>query len=106
MPSITLKNISKYVCQAVDLDIVDKELLVLLGPNGAGKTTLVNIIAGLTDYSGSVFFDSVPMDKLVRTWSRSRRKKGFGISQVSHSRILKRWHNQKKERVGGACNIR
>ena len=64
MPSITLKNISKYVCQAVDLDIVDKELLVLLGPNGAGKTTLVNIIAGLTDYSGSVFFDDVPVDKL------------------------------------------
>jgi len=64
MPSITLKNISKYVCQAVTLDIFDKELLVLLGANGAGKTTLVNIIAGLTDYGGSVFFDDVPVDKL------------------------------------------
>jgi ABC-type Fe3+/spermidine/putrescine transport system ATPase subunit len=64
MPSITLKNVSKYVCQAVDLEILDKELLVLLGPNGAGKTTLVNIIAGLTDYRGSVFFDSLPVDRL------------------------------------------
>jgi len=64
MPSITLKNVSKYVCQAVDLEIVDKELLVLLGPNGAGKTTLVNVIAGLTDYVGSVFFDGAPVDKL------------------------------------------
>jgi ABC-type Fe3+/spermidine/putrescine transport system ATPase subunit len=64
MPSITLKNINKYVCQAVNLEILDKELLVLLGPNGAGKTTLVNIIAGLTDYKGSVFFDGVPVDKL------------------------------------------
>ena len=64
MPSITLKNISKYVCQAVNLEVFDKELLVLLGPNGAGKTTLVNIIAGLTDYGGSVFFDGVPVDKL------------------------------------------
>jgi ABC-type Fe3+/spermidine/putrescine transport system ATPase subunit len=64
MPSITLKSVSKYVCQAVDLEIFDKELVVLLGPNGAGKTTLVNIIAGLIDYRGSVLFDSVPVDKL------------------------------------------
>jgi ABC-type Fe3+/spermidine/putrescine transport system ATPase subunit len=64
MPSITLKNVSKYVCQAVNLEIFDRELLVFLGPNGAGKTTLVNIIAGLTDYKGSVFFDGVPVDKL------------------------------------------
>ncbi|GAI49930.1 unnamed protein product [marine sediment metagenome] len=54
MPSIRLENISKYICQDVKLEILDKELLVLLGPNGAGKTTLLNIIAGLTDYNGSM----------------------------------------------------
>jgi ABC-type Fe3+/spermidine/putrescine transport system ATPase subunit len=64
MPSIELKNICQYVCRDVNLKIRDKELLVLLGPNGAGKTTLVNIIAGLTDYEGSVLFDSAPVDKL------------------------------------------
>jgi ABC-type Fe3+/spermidine/putrescine transport system ATPase subunit len=64
MPSIELKNISQYICRQVKLKIRDKELLVLLGPNGAGKTTLVNIIAGLTDYEGSVLFDGVPVDKL------------------------------------------
>ena len=64
MPSVTLKNISKYVCQDVNLEVLDKELLVLLGPNGAGKTTLVNIVAGLTDYGGSVFLDGVPVDRL------------------------------------------
>jgi ABC-type Fe3+/spermidine/putrescine transport system ATPase subunit len=64
MPSIELNNICQYVCRDVNLKIRDKELLVLLGPNGAGKTTLVNIIAGLTDYEGSVLFDSVPVDKL------------------------------------------
>jgi len=64
MPSIELKNISQYICHDVNLKILNKELLVLLGPNGAGKTTLVNIIAGLTDYEGSVLFDSVPVDKL------------------------------------------
>jgi ABC-type Fe3+/spermidine/putrescine transport system ATPase subunit len=64
MPSIELRNISKYICRDVNLKIRDKELLVLLGPNGAGKTTLINIIAGLTDYEGSVLFDGVPVDKL------------------------------------------
>jgi len=64
MPSIELKNICQYICHDVNLKIKDKELLVLLGPNGAGKTTLVNIIAGLTDYEGSVLFDSVAVDKL------------------------------------------
>jgi len=64
MPSIELRNISKYICQSVNLRILDKELLVLLGPNGAGKSTLVNIIAGLIDYEGAVLFDGVPVDKL------------------------------------------
>jgi len=72
MPSIELKNISKYVCQGVNLKILDKELLVLLGPNGAGKSTLVNIIAGLIDYEGSVLFDSMPVDKLPAS------KRGIG----------------------------
>ncbi len=64
MPSITLKNICKYVCRDVNLEIFDGELLVVLGSNGAGKTTLINIIAGLTDYEGSVLFDNVPVDTL------------------------------------------
>ncbi len=73
MPAIELKNIGKYVCRDVNLEIFDKELLVLLGPNGAGKTTLLNIIAGLTDYSGSVLFDSVSVDKVPA----SKREVGY-----------------------------
>jgi ABC-type Fe3+/spermidine/putrescine transport system ATPase subunit len=73
MPSIELKNIGKYICHDVNLKIQDKELLVLLGPNGAGKTTLVNIIAGLTDYEGSVLFDGLPVDKLPA----NKRKVGY-----------------------------
>lgn len=64
MSSIKLENISKYVCKNVNLEIFDKELLVLLGPNGAGKSTLLNVIAGLIDYKGSVFFDNKPVDRL------------------------------------------
>jgi ABC-type Fe3+/spermidine/putrescine transport system ATPase subunit len=64
MPSIELKNICQYICRDVNLKIRNKELMVLLGPNGAGKTTIANIIAGLTDYQGSVLFDGVAVDKL------------------------------------------
>ena len=64
MSSIKLKNIFKYVCKNINLEIFDKELLVLLGPNGAGKSTLLNVIAGLIDYEGSVFFDNKPIDRL------------------------------------------
>jgi len=64
MSSIKLENISKYVCKNVNLEIFDKELLVLLGPNGAGKSTLLNVIAGLIDYEGSVFFDNKPVGRL------------------------------------------
>jgi ABC-type Fe3+/spermidine/putrescine transport system ATPase subunit len=64
MPLIELKNISQYICRDVNLKIRNKELMVLLGPNGAGKTTIANIIAGLTDYKGSVLFDGAAVDKL------------------------------------------
>jgi ABC-type sugar transport system ATPase subunit len=64
MSSIQLKNISKYICKNINLEIFDKELLVLLGPNGAGKSTLLNVIAGLIDYEGSVFFSNMPVDKV------------------------------------------
>ena len=64
MSSIKLENISKYVCKNINLEIFDKELLVLLGPNGAGKSTLLNVIAGLIDYEGSVFFGNKLIDRL------------------------------------------
>src|SRR5512133_2848244 len=64
MPRIELKNISKYILHDISLEIKDKELLALVGPNGAGKSTLLNIIAGLIDYSGEVFFDNKRMDRI------------------------------------------
>jgi ABC-type sugar transport system ATPase subunit len=79
MSSIKLKNISKYVCKNVNLEIFDKELLVLLGPNGAGKSTLLNIIAGLIDYQGSVFFDHKPVDQLPA----NKRKIGYLFQELN-----------------------
>jgi ABC-type Fe3+/spermidine/putrescine transport system ATPase subunit len=73
MPSIELRNICQYICRDVNLKIRDKELMVLLGPNGAGKTTIAHIIAGLTDYQGSVLFNGVAVDKLPA----NRREVGY-----------------------------
>ena len=78
MPSIEIKNICKHICRDVNLEILDRELLVLLGPSGAGKTTLLNVIAGLTDYQGSVIFDGLPMDKVAA----SKRKIGYLFQQL------------------------
>jgi ABC-type Fe3+/spermidine/putrescine transport system ATPase subunit len=72
MPFVELKNICKYTCRDVSLEIRDKELLVLLGPNGAGKTTLLNVIAGLTDYGGSVLLNGIPVDSVAAS------KRGMG----------------------------
>ncbi|MGV8075596.1 MAG: ABC transporter ATP-binding protein [Syntrophobacteraceae bacterium] len=63
MPDIELVNISKHICRDVNLKIKDAELFVLVGTTGAGKTTLLNIIAGVTDYKGSVMIDGISVDK-------------------------------------------
>ena len=46
----------------MNLTIRSGQLLALLGPSGAGKTTLLNVIAGIVDYEGSVFFDGESVD--------------------------------------------
>jgi ABC-type Fe3+/spermidine/putrescine transport system ATPase subunit len=64
VPGIELRDIQNYACHGVNLQVHPGELLVLVGPNGAGKTTLLNVVAGLTEYKGTVFFDRVPVDEL------------------------------------------
>ena len=59
---IEVKNLNKrfgttVVCDNLNLDIPDGELVALLGPSGSGKTSLLRIIAGLeVPDSGTVLF--------------------------------------------------
>ncbi len=64
MPTVELRGIRNFGCQGTNLEIQPNQLLVLLGPNGAGKTTILNVIAGLVQYEGGVYFDGAPVDGL------------------------------------------
>ena len=77
--SIEVRNLNKrfgatVVCDNLNLDIPDGELVALLGPSGSGKITLLRIIAGLeVPDSGSVRFHGTDA---TRTDVRER-KVGF-----------------------------
>ena len=62
MPRIELKNISRHILSGLKLTVEDKEVMALVGPNGAGKSTVLNVIAGLINYNGEVYFDGKRMD--------------------------------------------
>jgi ABC-type sugar transport system ATPase subunit len=64
MTEIALLGITNRILHGIDLHIKSGEFMVMTGPSGAGKTTLLNVIAGLANYSGRVFFDGKPVDKV------------------------------------------
>lgn len=105
MSAIELREVHNHACHGVNLQVLSGELVVLLGPNGAGKTTLLNIIAGLTEYEGSVLFDSVPVDRLPP----QRRKAGYlsqdlalfphltVASNIAYGLKAQGWRREKRE---------
>ncbi len=44
----------KKLFENLELEIPENKILCVLGESGAGKTTLLNILAGLTNYEGSI----------------------------------------------------
>ncbi len=63
MPTVTLRSIRKSyggteVIKGIDLDVLDRELVVFVGPSGCGKSTLLRMIAGLEEItSGDLLID-------------------------------------------------
>jgi len=65
MSIIKLKNISTPYClKNINFEIEPGEFIVLLGSSGAGKSTLLNIISGLNNYSGEVFYNNQNINKI------------------------------------------
>jgi ABC-type sugar transport system ATPase subunit len=65
MSFISLRNISTPYClKNVNLDVEAGVLMAVLGFTGAGKSTLLNVIAGLIEYGGDVYFDKYNMNHI------------------------------------------
>jgi len=69
---------------ALDMDILDSEILGVIGPNGAGKTTLFNVISGyFAPTSGSVYLDGREITGL-----RADEIAGLGVSRTFQAATL------------------
>lgn len=44
---ISVRRGGRDLLEAVDIDVLPREIITLIGPNGAGKTTLVKVLLGL-----------------------------------------------------------
>ncbi len=70
-PLLKVREVSKNfggLCAVnrASIDISKGSIVGLVGPNGCGKTTLLNTIFGLQKVdTGSIFFNSEPVDKLA-----------------------------------------
>jgi len=63
MSFIRLENITTPYClNNINFAIEAGEMVVLLGLTGAGKSTLLNVVAGLTEYHGDVYFNQKNMN--------------------------------------------
>jgi ABC-type sugar transport system ATPase subunit len=74
MANIKLKNVSTNFClKNVNFKIKDGEFISILGPSGAGKSTLLNVISGLIEYNGEIFFNDIN----IKTINTNKRKIGY-----------------------------
>lgn len=69
-------TVEVHALRGVNVELLERELVVLLGPSGSGKSTLLNILGGLdAPTSGCVLFRDQPLSmESDRALNRYRRK--------------------------------
>ena len=67
--AITKAYSNKRIFENFSLEIPENKILCVLGESGTGKTTLLNILAGLTDYEGSI---DPPQDNCAYVFQSAR----------------------------------
>ena len=62
---LSVKIGKKNIVDGVSFSVDAGENVAVIGANGAGKTTMLRAIAGLNDYSGSIFVDGAEMHSMT-----------------------------------------
>jgi lipoprotein-releasing system ATP-binding protein len=73
------------VLAAVDLKLVEGEMVAIVAPSGAGKSTLLHLLAALdTPTSGTVYFDATPIDSKTPAAVAQFRNRAVGFVWQRH----------------------
>ena len=63
---VIFENVSvfngKKVIDNLNLEVKD-EFITIYGNNGSGKSSLVNVLMGLSNFSGNIFIDDIAFNK-------------------------------------------
>lgn len=128
--SVKLVNITKkygdeIVFENFNHEFCDKKISCVLGSSGCGKTTLLNIISGLTEYSGSVegvkgdisyifqeprlienltVFDNI--DYVLRKKITDKNERYATINKFLSLVELDEWHNKYPKQLSGGMSQR
>ncbi|MEM2915171.1 MAG: ABC transporter ATP-binding protein [Candidatus Bathyarchaeia archaeon] len=78
---IALKNIS--------LEVKAADVISIIGPSGSGKTTLLKIMAGLSDFDGTIFWDEIKIEKSNMNFLRAKSTMVFQKTIIFNTTVYK-----------------
>lgn len=68
LQNLTKKYADTPIFQNISLEIPVKSIVSLTGKNGIGKTTLLNMLGGISSYSGEVWLEDINMERNFRDY--------------------------------------
>ena len=82
------RNNDVQALKGISLDLDTNGITVILGPSGCGKTTLMNIIAGRSDYEGTI--ENVPeYDYLTQQFNLFEDMTEFSLVDQKNRKVKK-----------------